>query len=64
MKTKVGEKQFEKIEPRYRKRMMLDFEVQVKRDFAGDDEKTYIELRGVDDNPNEGIVEENVILSG
>ena len=64
VKTKVGEKQFEDIKSKHRKRMMLDFDVQVKRNFAGEDKKTSVELRDVEDDPAEGIVDENVTLSG
>lgn len=64
VKMKVGEKQFEDIKSKHRKRMMLDFDVQVKRNFAGEDKKTSVELRDVEDNPAEGIVDENVTLSG
>lgn len=64
VKTKVGETQFKGIRSKHRKRMMLDFDVQVKRNFAGEDKKTSVELRDVEDNPAEGIVDENVTLSG
>lgn len=44
--------------------MMLDFDVQVKRSFGGQDEKKRsVELRGVGDNAEEGIIDENVTLS-
>ena len=64
VKMKVGETQFKGIRSKHRKRMMLDFDVQVKRNFAGEDKMTSVELRDVEDNSAEGIVDENVTLSG
>jgi len=64
VKLKVGKDKYGKIKERYRKRMMLDFEAQVKRNFGGQDEDMRsVELIGVEDNPEEGIIDENVTLS-
>lgn len=64
VKLKVGRENYSNIRERYRKRMMLDFEAQVKRNFGGQDEDMRsVELVGVEDNPEEGIIDENVTLS-
>jgi hypothetical protein len=64
VKLKVGRENYGNIRERYRKRMMLDFEAQVKRNFGGQDEDMRsVELVGVEDNPEEGIIDENVTLS-
>jgi hypothetical protein len=64
VKTKVGENQYNEIRGKYKKRMMLDFDVQVKRNFSGRDEKKRaVELRDVKSNPKEGVIDENITLS-
>lgn len=64
VKTKVGEDEYNKIREKYRKRMMLDFDVQVKRSFGGQDEKKRsVELRDVENNRKEGIIDESITLS-
>jgi hypothetical protein len=64
VKLKVGRENYGNIRERSRKRMMLDFEAQVKRNFGGQDEDMRsVELLGVEDNPEEGIIDESVTLS-
>lgn len=64
VKTKVGKEQFEGIRLKHRKRMLQEFDVQVKRSFAGDDKITSVELRGIEDNPAEGIIDESITIPG
>lgn len=43
--------------------MLKEFEFGIKRSFMGDDNKDYsVDLRGVEDNEEEGIVDDNVPL--
>jgi len=64
VKLKVGKAEYAKINEKHRKRMMLDFDVQVKRSFSGQDEKKRsVELRDVEDNVKEEIIDESVMLS-
>jgi hypothetical protein len=64
VKFKVGEAEYGKISEKHRKRMMLDFDVQVKRSFGAQEQKNRtVELRGVENNDREGIIDENILLS-
>jgi hypothetical protein len=64
VKLKVGKAEYGKINERHRKRMMHNFDVQVKRSFSGqDDKKRSVELRDVEENVKEGIIDESVTLS-
>ncbi|KAI1464857.1 uncharacterized protein F4812DRAFT_462181 [Daldinia caldariorum] len=59
----IGEKQYAKIKEVSKKKMLKEFEFGIKRSFMGDDNKDYsVDLRGVEDNEEEGIVDDNVPL--
>lgn len=62
VKTVVGEKEYEAIRPRARKRMMKEFENSVKRCYTGDDKEFSVDLPGVQDNPEEGIDDDTIKL--
>lgn len=64
VRTKIGDTKYYEIRAKYRNKMLLDFDVQVKRNFVGDDKKASVELRTVEDNPTEGIIDEQIQLSG
>ncbi|KAE8449886.1 hypothetical protein EG329_007363 [Mollisiaceae sp. DMI_Dod_QoI] len=64
VKLKVGEAEYNRMNENHRKRMMIDFDVQVKRGFSGKDQKNRsVELRGVRNNAEEGIINGAIILS-
>ncbi|KAI1660440.1 hypothetical protein F4813DRAFT_400656 [Daldinia decipiens] len=59
----IGEKQYSQIKEVSKKKMLKEFEFGIKRSFMGDDNKDYsVDLRGVEDNEDEGIVDDNVPL--
>jgi hypothetical protein len=58
----TGEKEFFKIKEEYRKNMLQEFENGVKRAYDGGDTEYSVDLRGVQDNPNEGIVDETITI--
>ncbi|KAH6847777.1 hypothetical protein B0I37DRAFT_375808 [Chaetomium sp. MPI-CAGE-AT-0009] len=62
IRSKVGKGYFE-IKSRYREKMIRDFGVNIKRSFdyePGINKKFTVELRGVADNPDEGIRQERI----
>jgi hypothetical protein len=67
IRSKVGLEYFD-IESRYREKMIRDFGVNIKRSFdyepgneqRGTNKKFTVELRGVRDNPHEGINQERI----
>ena len=48
----IGESTYKSIKEKWRKEMLSAFDIQVKRNFAGEDREFSIELRGVGDNSN------------
>ncbi|KAH6895964.1 hypothetical protein B0T10DRAFT_545558 [Thelonectria olida] len=61
--TLVGEREYSRIRPLDKRRMMKMFELGVKRSFTLESNKDYsVELIGVEDNPDEGIVEDMINL--
>ncbi|KAJ4292499.1 hypothetical protein N0V90_009161 [Kalmusia sp. IMI 367209] len=62
IKTIVGEDQYNSIKERDKKKMIQEFELAVKRTYSGDDKPYSVDLRGVEDNPNEGIDDDTITL--
>lgn len=62
VKTVVGEKDYDAIKEKAKKRMMKEFEVSVKRCYTGDDKEFSVDLTGVDDNPKMGIEDDTIRL--
>ncbi len=63
IETLVGETQFRGIKASYRKRMMKEFEYGIKRCFSGRNDPEYsVELRGVKDDPENGIVDDTIVI--
>ncbi|KAJ3526973.1 hypothetical protein NM208_g1479 [Fusarium decemcellulare] len=63
IKTLVGEEQYRDLREIDKKKMMRIFENGVKRSFTVDSTKDYsVDLRGVKDNEEEGIVDETITL--
>jgi len=64
VRSKIGDKGYENIRKKNKNMMMQDFDQQVKMNFAGEDRMRCIELKGVEDNAAEGIVDGTILLSG
>lgn len=59
----IGVQKYESIKQKFRSNMWDQFD-SVKRGFDGDDKKKFsIDLRGIEDNPSEGIEDDTIILS-
>jgi len=43
---------------------MKEFDVQVKRFYTGESKKMSVQLRGIKDDANEGIIDSSILLSG
>lgn len=62
LKSIVGESTYNGIREKHRKRMLSDFDVQVKRNFSGEDKESSVELRGVGDHSEFGIFDDTIPL--
>lgn len=63
VKTLVGEAQYSGIREIDKKKMLRVFEYGVKRCFTLESTKEYsVDLRGVEDNENEGVLDETIGL--
>ncbi|KAF2870470.1 hypothetical protein BDV95DRAFT_607638 [Massariosphaeria phaeospora] len=62
IKTIVGEDAYNSLRDRDKKKMLLEFELSVKRCYSGDDKPYSVDLRGVEDNPKEGIDDDTITL--
>lgn len=62
IRTIVGEEQWGEIKDKAKKKMMSEFELSIKRCYAGDDQQYSVDLQGVEDNPQEGIDDETITL--
>jgi hypothetical protein len=49
----VGETQWDDMKDKAKKKMMSEFELSIKRCYAGDDQQYSVDLQGVEDNPQE-----------
>ena len=59
----VGEEQYAQIKEVSKKKMLREFEYGIKRSFTGDNSKDYsVDLKGVQDNEEEGIIDDSVPL--
>ena len=60
----VGEMQYGSIKENYRKGMMREFEYGIKRCFSGNNDPSFsVELRGVQDDPSKGIVDDTIVIN-
>ena len=64
MKKKPGMIKYREEHRIYWERMMKEFDEQVKRLFTGESKKITVQLRGIKDDPNEGIIDGTILLSG
>ena len=55
IRSLVGVDEYSNLKPSHRRRMMRDFELNVKRRFKGDDKPLSVDLIGVEDDPENGI---------
>ncbi|KAJ4245283.1 hypothetical protein NW762_014153, partial [Fusarium torreyae] len=63
IKTLVGESQYNRLKDRDKKKMLLNFEYGVKRAFTVESTEDYsVDLRGVEDNEAEKIIDETISL--
>ncbi|KAH6849437.1 hypothetical protein B0T12DRAFT_418225 [Alternaria alternata] len=62
VQTIVGEREYENIKPKAKRRMLQQFEAGVKRCFTGDDKVYSVELPGVEDNRDCGIDDDTISL--
>ncbi len=59
----IGETEYRSLRARNRKKMMRDFEYGIKRCFREHDDQTYyVDLRGVKDDPKNGIFDDTITL--
>lgn len=58
----VGQDQWNQLKPRSKQRMMHEFEISIKRVYAGDDREFEIELQDVKDDPSVGIEDETITV--
>jgi hypothetical protein len=58
----VGEKQWEGLKDKSKKKMMTNFEMAIKRCYAGDDQQFSVDLQEVEDDPAVGIEDETIVL--
>ncbi|KAL8708386.1 MAG: hypothetical protein Q9225_007610 [Loekoesia sp. 1 TL-2023] len=64
IETLVGAPQYRSIKESNRKRMMKDFEFGIKRCFSGSNDPVFsVDLRGVEDDPKNGIVDDTITLN-
>jgi hypothetical protein len=62
IKTIVGEAQYNSIRQKSRKLMLREFEEGVKRSFTGNNRNFSVDLRGVEDNPAAGVIDDTITL--
>ncbi|KAF2643572.1 actin-like ATPase domain-containing protein [Massarina eburnea CBS 473.64] len=62
IKTIVGEEEYKAIKERDKKKMLQEFELSVKRTYSGDDKPYSVDLRGVQDNLDDGIDDDTITL--
>ncbi|KAF2034234.1 actin-like ATPase domain-containing protein, partial [Setomelanomma holmii] len=62
IKIVVGEEQWANTKDKAKKKMMREFELSIKRCYAGDDQQYSVDLQGVEDNPQESIDDETIGL--
>lgn len=62
IKTIVGEDEWSSIRDKSKKKMMREFELSIKRCYAGDNQEYSVDLQGVEDNPQEGIDDDTITL--
>jgi hypothetical protein len=58
----VGEKQWGGLKVKSKQKMMHEFEMSIKRSYAGDEQQFSVDLQGVEDSPDEGIEDETITL--
>jgi hypothetical protein len=59
--TLVGEQQYERTKDAHKRKMLKEFEYGIKRSFTGDASRDYsVELKGVEDNEEEGILDDTI----
>ena len=58
----IGESTYNNIKEKYRKKMLSAFDVQVKRNFAGEDKEFSVELKGVGDNSELNAIDDIIPL--
>lgn len=58
----MGEKQWEGLKDKSKKKMMTNFEMAIKRCYAGDDQQFSVDLQEVEDDPAVGIEDETIVL--
>ncbi|KAL9085632.1 MAG: hypothetical protein Q9165_007533 [Trypethelium subeluteriae] len=62
VRTIVGESAYARLKQKAKATMFGEFEHQVKRQYSGEDKDFSVQLYGVDDNVDVGIVDDTVIL--
>ncbi|KAG9206733.1 hypothetical protein G6514_000018 [Epicoccum nigrum] len=62
IRTIVGESQWKGLRLKSKQKMMHEFEMSVKRSYAGDGQQFSVDLQDVEDNPSVGIDDETITL--
>lgn len=62
IRTIVGESQWAGLRDKPKQRMMADFEMSIKRCYAGDEQQYSVDLQDVKDNPEVNIDDETITL--
>ena len=61
--TIIGEHEYDRIKETNRKKMMREFEFGIKRCFSEKNDQTYsVDLKGVRDDPSNGIVDDTITV--
>ena len=64
VRTKTGHEAYFKISEANRMKMIHEFDTLVKRSYQGGDLTTSVGLKGLQDNPSEGIINERINIPG
>ncbi|RDI80134.1 hypothetical protein Vi05172_g9924 [Venturia inaequalis] len=62
IKTVVGDEQYAKLKDRAKKKMIKEFETGVKCSYTGEEKEYFVDLSGVEDNPEYHINDETITL--
>jgi hypothetical protein len=58
----VGDEKYEKLRPAWKKKMIEQFESGIKRCFGDGDDVYTVELKGIDDDPKNNILDETITI--
>ena len=63
IETICGETEYRSLKESNRKKMMREFDTQIKRCFNGHDDHTYsVDLKGVKEDPEHGVLDDTITI--